>query len=295
MNSKELKKFLEAQKLQTYYLLNKNESFVFFNGIAKFKMKYNEDNILLSKNLNYPNSAYAQYDETPNLWLSLAEQMKLQYLEEYKTNKLNMILFLVNSNLVLLRTEAKERLIKAEANLQLEDEQIYKIDKKFIPFFAEDLALWISSEVSPNKIEHELYDELKDDFVYEDDLLALILIKEKFAAKIVNLPKNPLHGENRNQIFEIIRNNDREKLKKFENYVKILLLKADERYGEIKESADKEIGRLVDKVKMQKLLEQKAILDSKLETAEINGDENLKREIIAQIIELNKELNSGKR
>ena len=54
MNSKELKKFLEAQKLQTYYLLNKNESFVFFNGIAKFKMKYNEDNILLAKNLNYP-------------------------------------------------------------------------------------------------------------------------------------------------------------------------------------------------------------------------------------------------
>ena len=166
MNSKELKKFLEAQKLQTYYLLNKNQSFVFFNGIAKFKMKYNEDNILLAKNLNYPNSAYAQYDETPNLWLSLAEQMKLQYLEEYKTNKLNMILFLVNSNLVLLRTEAKERLIKAEANLQLEDEQIYKIDKKFISFFAEDLALWTSSEVSSNKIEHELYDKLKDDFVY---------------------------------------------------------------------------------------------------------------------------------
>lgn len=166
MNSKELKKFLEAQKLQTYYLLNKNESFIFFNGIAKFEMKYNEDNILLAKNLNYPNSAYAQYDETPNLWLSLAEQMKLQYLEEYKTNKLNIILFLVNSNLVLLRTEEKERLIKAEANLQLEDEQIYKIDKKFISFFAEDLALWTSSEVSQNKIEHELYDKLKDDFVY---------------------------------------------------------------------------------------------------------------------------------
>ena len=125
MNSKELKNFLEAQKLQTYYLLNKNESFVFFNGIAK-----------------------------------------LQYLEEYKTNKLNMILFLVNSNLVLLRTEEKERLIKAEANLQLEDEQIYKIDKKFISFFAEDLALWTSSEVNSNKIEHDLYDKLKDNFVY---------------------------------------------------------------------------------------------------------------------------------
>ena len=162
----------------------------------------------------------------------------------------------------------------------------------------EALLAKFSSDKQPAKLKHikaEKTEVVKDDFVYEDDLLALILIEEKFAAKIVDLPKNPLHGENRNQIFEIIRNNDREKLKKFENYVKILLLKADERYGEIKESADKEIERLVDKVKMQKLLEQKAILDSKLETAEINGDENLKREIIAQIIELNKELNSGKR
>lgn len=162
----------------------------------------------------------------------------------------------------------------------------------------ESLLAKFSSDKQPVKLKHikaEKTEVVKDDFVYEDDLLALILAEEKFAAKIVNLPKNPLHGENRNQIFEIIRNNDREKLKKFENYVKILLLKADERYGEIKESADKEIERLVDKVKMQKLLEQKEILDSKLEAAEINSDENLKREIITQIIELNKELNSGKR
>jgi hypothetical protein len=59
MNSKELKKFLEAQKLQIYYLLNKNETFIFFNGVTNFKMKYNEDNILLAENLNYSNSAYA--------------------------------------------------------------------------------------------------------------------------------------------------------------------------------------------------------------------------------------------
>ena len=162
----------------------------------------------------------------------------------------------------------------------------------------EALLAKFSSDKQPAKLKRikaEKTEVVKDDFVYEDDLLALILIEEKFAAKIVDLPKNPLHGENRNQIFEIIRNNDREKLKKFENYVKILLLKADERYGEIKESADKEIERLVDKVKMQKLLEQKEILDSKLEAAEVDGDENLKRGIIAQIIELNKELNSGKR
>ena len=132
MNTKELKKLLEAQKLQTYFLLNKNETFTFFNGFVNLEMKYDEDNILLHKEPDW--LAYSQYNETPNFWLSLAEQMRLEYLNEYKTNKLNMLLFLVNSNLALLKPE-RERLIKAEANLQLEDEQIYKIDKKFISFF----------------------------------------------------------------------------------------------------------------------------------------------------------------
>ena len=140
MNSKELKKFLEAQKLQTYYLLNKNESFVFFNGITSFEMKYNEDNILLAKNLNYPNSAFAQYDETPNLWLSLAEQMRLEYLSEYKTNRLNMILFLVNSNLVLLRTEAKERLIKAEGFIENQFKLFYRSTSDDITTFKISLS-----------------------------------------------------------------------------------------------------------------------------------------------------------
>lgn len=165
MNTKEMRKLLEAQKLQTYFLLNKNEVFVFFNGTTNFEMKYNEDNILLAKNLHYADSVYAQYIETPNFWLSLAEQMRLEYLNEYKTNKLNMILFLVNSNLALLKPE-KERLIKAEANLQLEDEQIYKIDKKFISFFAEDLSLWLSSNNLPHEIEYNLYNKLSDEFIY---------------------------------------------------------------------------------------------------------------------------------
>ena len=76
-----------------------------------------------------------------------------------------MILFLVNSNLALLKPE-KERLIKAEANLQLEDEQIYKIDKKFISFFAEDLSLWLSSNNLPHEIEYNLYNKLSDEFIY---------------------------------------------------------------------------------------------------------------------------------
>ena len=163
MNTKELKKLLEAQKLQTYFLLNKNETFTFFNGLVNLEMKYDEDNILLHKEIDL--QAYSQYNETPNFWLSLAEQMRLQYLKEYKTNKLNMILFLVNSNLALLEPE-KERLIKREANLQLEDEQIYKVNKEFISFFAEDLSLWLSSNSLPHEVEYNLYNKLNSDFIH---------------------------------------------------------------------------------------------------------------------------------
>jgi uncharacterized membrane protein len=84
-------------------------------------------------------------------------------------------------------------------------------------------------------------------------------------------------------------------LKNFDNYVKILLLKADERLGKINEGADKEMARLVDKVKTQKLLEQKEEFQEKLEEVEISGDEDLKMKILTEIIRINKELNSGKR
>lgn len=84
-------------------------------------------------------------------------------------------------------------------------------------------------------------------------------------------------------------------MKNFDNYVKILLLKADERLGKINEGADKEMARLVDKVKTQKLLEQKEEFQEKLEEVEISGDEDLKMKILTEIIRINKELNSGKR
>ena len=145
------------------------------------------------------------------------------------------------------------------------------------------------------RIKTEKTEVKKDEFLYEDDLLAIAIMKEKLAEKLKVLPENPLHGEQRNQIFEILQKNQREKLKNYENYVKILLLKADERYGGIAESATTEMTRLVDKVKTQKLLEQKEILDSKLEDAELAGDESAKMEILTEIIKLNKELNSGKR
>ena len=134
-----------------------------------------------------------------------------------------------------------------------------------------------------------------DDFLYEDDLLALAIKEPRLAKILSDLKENSLHGEQRNKILEILKSEDMELLKSFDEYVKILLLKADERLGNIKESATDEMKRLIQKVKTENLRTQKENLQAELENAEIQGDENLKTKILSKIIELNKELNSGKR
>ena len=134
-----------------------------------------------------------------------------------------------------------------------------------------------------------------DDFLYEDDLLALAIKEPQLAKMLSDLKENSLHGEQRNKILEILKSEDMELLKSFDEYVKILLLKADERLGNIKESATDEMKRLIQKVKTENLRTQKENLQAELENAEIQGDENLKTKILSKIIELHKELNSGKR
>ena len=134
-----------------------------------------------------------------------------------------------------------------------------------------------------------------DDFLYEDDLLALAIKEPRLAKMLSDLKENSLHGEQRNKILEILKSEDMELLKSFDEYAKILLLKADERLGNIKESATDEMKRLIQKVKTENLRTQKENLQAELENAEIQGDENLKTKILSKIIELNKELNSGKR
>lgn len=158
----------------------------------------------------------------------------------------------------------------------------------------------ISEEKKPEKTKKRVKIEkidkkFVDDFLYEDDLLALAIKEPRLAKMLSDLKENSLHGEQRNKILEILKSEDMELLKSFDEYVKILLLKADERLGNIKESATDEMKRLIQKVKTENLRTQKENLQAELENAEIQGDENLKTKILSKIIELNKELNSGKR
>lgn len=134
-----------------------------------------------------------------------------------------------------------------------------------------------------------------DEYIYEDDLLALVIKEQKLAEMLNELQDDILHDKQRNQILQILKSNDLDLLKNFDDYVKILLLKADERLGNIKGSATDEMKRLIHKIKTQNLQERKVNLQEQLEEAEIQGDENLKMKILMEIMQLNKELNSGKR
>ncbi|QWB91020.1 MAG: DNA primase [Candidatus Saccharimonas sp.] len=134
-----------------------------------------------------------------------------------------------------------------------------------------------------------------DEYIYEDDLLALAIKEQKLAEMLSELQDNILHDKQRNQILQILKSNNLDLLKNFDDYVKILLLKADERLGNIKGSATDEMKRLIHKIKTQNLQERKINLQEQLEEAEIQGDENLKMKILIEIMQLNKELNSGKR
>ena len=134
-----------------------------------------------------------------------------------------------------------------------------------------------------------------DEYIYEDDLLALAIKERKLAEMLGELQDNILHDKQRNQILQILKSNNLDLLKNFDDYVKILLLKADERLGNIKGSATDEMKRLIHKIKTKNLQERKVNLQEQLEEAEIQGDENLKMKILIEIMQLNKELNSGKR
>ncbi len=134
-----------------------------------------------------------------------------------------------------------------------------------------------------------------DEYIYEDDLLALAIKEQKLAEMLGELQDNILHDKQRNQILQILKSNNLDLLKNFDDYVKILLLKADKRLGNIKGSATDEMKRLIHKIKTQNLQERKVNLQEQLEEAEIQGDENLKMKILIEIMQLNKELNSVKR
>ena len=170
MKSKdEIKEILDAQKIQLYLLKNSNLNLNYFNDITTLNLKYS-DNVLLAKNLIYPDLGYSRMEDSIDLWLSLAEQLKLQYIKEYRMNLFDYILFSVNSNITLLNLNER-RLIKNEANLKLSNNQVYKVNINLFSFFKEDLELWIKEKIdNPENLNEFIYVLIEKDnneFYYE--------------------------------------------------------------------------------------------------------------------------------
>ena len=170
MKSKnEIKDILDAQKIQLYLLKDSNLNLNYFNGLTTLNLKYS-DNVLLAKNLNYPDLGYSRMEDSIDLWLSLTEQLKLQYIKEYRMNLFDYILFSVNSNITLLNLNER-KLIKNEANLKLSNNQVYKVNINLFSFFKEDLELWIKEKIDNhenlNEFIYVLIEKDNNEFYYE--------------------------------------------------------------------------------------------------------------------------------
>lgn len=210
MKSKdEIKEILNAQKIQLYLLKDSNLNLNYFNGLTTLNLKYS-DNILLAKNLNYPDLGYSRMEDSIDLWLSLAEQLKLQYIEEYRMNLFDYILFSVNSNVTLLNLNER-RLIKNEANLKLSNNQVYKVNINLFSFFKEDLELWIKEKIdNPENLNEFIYvlvEKDNNEFYYE------YLTKEELNENYEVIEYKPLIKWNNNLAF--LSNPDNNKLNEF--------------------------------------------------------------------------------
>ena len=210
MKSKdEIKDILDAQKIQLYLLKDSNLNLNYFNGLTTLNLKYS-DNVLLVKNLNYPDLGYSRMEDSMDLWLSLSEQLKLQYIEEYRMNLFDYILFSVNSNITLLNLNER-RLIKNEANLKLSNNQVYKVNINLFSFFKEDLELWIKEKIdNPENLNEFIYALIEKDnneFYYD------YLTKEELKDNYEVIEYKPLIKWNNNLTF--LSNPDNNKLNEF--------------------------------------------------------------------------------
>lgn len=210
MKSKdEIKEILDAQKIQLYLLKDSNLNLNYFNGLTTLNLKYS-DNVLLAKNLNYPDLGYSRMEDSIDLWLSLVEQLKLQYIEEYRMNLFDYILFSVNSNITLLNLNER-RLIKNEANLKLSNNQVYKVNINLFSFFKEDLELWIKEKIdNPENLNEFIYvlvEKDNNEFYYE------YLTEEELKENYEVIEYKPLIKWNNNLAF--LNRSDKNSLNEF--------------------------------------------------------------------------------
>lgn len=120
-----------------------------------------------------------------------------------------------------------------------------------------------------------------DDAAFEDSILGLLLLNPDFIQDLPNGVEELLSTKERQEIASFIINNPSAneeeiqlRLQKHDTYVKIVLLKAEERYlNWSKDDRAHELSQLLHQLKERKQKQKKIALTAKLKDAELLGDE----------------------
>lgn len=141
-----------------------------------------------------------------------------------------------------------------------------------------------------------------DPAAYQDNLLALLLIDPSTRELLAELNDSMLATDDRKEILRYIQSSKEiiqsvpKELQNYETYVKILLLKADARYGEWSdEDRYFEAARLVRLLVTEHKKTQKDALTNALRIAEDNGDDQEALRLRQALNELIKEIPRAKR
>lgn len=145
--------------------------------------------------------------------------------------------------------------------------------------------------------------EAADDGAYQDNAIALGLYDEEAQQQFASVTPAMFIGEQRQAVVKYIMEHigqaladTPEELKKYDTYVKIVLLKADTRYASWSaQDRSLETARLLRQVITEHKKQQKEILDRQLKEAEDEDDDEKADSIRTQLATLIKEIHSGRR
>lgn len=151
------------------------------------------------------------------------------------------------------------------------------------------------------KVVHNKDAAPKDDahYAHHDSVLALALAEPSLRELFADVEPTLFATEARRAVAEYVRSHNKpvsetpEELQKFDEYVKILLLRADARYaGWTDTDRFHETARLLRRIKDEHKKQQKQQLTDQLRDAEAEGDDTRVRELMQAIQTLNREIHS---
>jgi len=166
-----------------------------------------------------------------------------------------------------------------------------------------------ASEAKPEVRLREIKAQPKQDepegeqYIYEDDLLAVAAVDAPSQELFAQLDVSYFHSEERQAMARYfaehggkVLDDTPEELQKYDTYVKIVLLRADERYIKL-DSNERyyETARLIKQMKQEHMKQTRDRLTAELREAESNGDDARAMQLLVQLNELTKEIARGKR